>query len=556
MPKMTINHARHAMVPLLALMLSVPATGAHVSFRPDDPITVVRDARDASRVQPREYSHIRELWESTRRVGDPTRPRALDINTVDEVPDSSWFENRIGSRPMSIAEIAAGPNRGGPAPGPWTVTGAKTQGVSPGLHMKDASGQLYFVKFDPPDSPERGSGAEVISTKLLYAAGYYVPENYIAVVAREDLRLGAGASTRDRSGKKRDITEKDVDALLQKVARRPDGRYRLLASKALPGRPLGPFSYYGVRSDDPNDTVPHEHRRELRGLRVFAAWIDHVDVKGGNSLDTLVSENGRMLVRHNLLDFNSTMGNGGVGPDDRRSGYEYFLDGKQIALSLATLGVYVRPWLTIHYPDILSVGLFEGDRFDPVGWKPTLPNRAMLNAGPDDTFWAARRVMAFPDEAIRAVVDTAEYSDPRAADAIVDALIKRRDKIGREWLAGVNPLVDFAIDRDSTLSFGNAAVTARVATPAAEYRIRWFRFDNVRATRTPVGPIVAVKEPRAPVPTDLRCCDEFVGADVAALHPEHPEWQQPVRVYFRRLENRWKLTGLERLPELTEGKTP
>ena len=392
---------------LLALALSVQATGASIGFVPDDPIAVVREPGDASQVQPRQISHMRELWESTRRVGDPTSRQALDVNTIDEVPDSSWFENRIGVRPMSIAEIAAGPNRGGPAPGPWTVTHAKTEGVSPGLQMKDAAGQLYFVKFDLPASPERASGAEVISTKLLYAAGYHVPENYITVVAREDLRLAPGASTRDGS-RKRVMTEKDLDALLQKVARRPDGRYRVLTSKALPGRPLGPFSYYGVRSDDPNDTVPHEHRRALRGLRVFAAWINLVDVKSGNSLDTLVPDDGRMLVRHHLVDFNSTLGDAGVFPDDPRSGYEYFLDRKQILLSLATLGLYVRPWLTIHYPDIRSVGLFEGDRFDPTGWKPTLPNRAMLNARPDDTFWAARRVMAFSDEAIRAVVDTAD----------------------------------------------------------------------------------------------------------------------------------------------------
>jgi hypothetical protein len=535
---------------VLALALGVPATGTSIAFGPDDPIEVAAEPHDASHVQAREISHVRELWESTWRVGDAARRRALDVNTLDEVPDSSWFENRIGAHPMSIAEIAAGPNRGGPALGPWTVTRAKTEGVSPGLQMKDAAGQLYFIKFDLPASPERASGAEVISTKLLYAAGYHVPENYITVVAREDVRLAPGASIHDRSGKKRAITEKDLDALLQKVARRPDGRYRLLASKALPGRPLGPFSYYGVRSDDPNDTVPHEHRRELRGLRVFAAWINHVDVKSGNSLDTLVPEDGRMLVRHHLIDFNSTLGDAGVYRDDPRSGFEYFLDGKQILLSLATLGLYVRPWLTIHYPDIPSVGRFEGDRFEPAGWKPTLPNRAMLNARADDTFWAARRVMAFSDEAIRAVVATAQYSDPRATDAIVDALIERRDKIGREWLTRVNPLVDFAIEQDSTLNFTNAAVTARVATPATEYGIRWFRFDNARAAMTPFGPVIAVKTSHALVPADLRCCDDFIGADIAALHPQYPEWQRPVRVYFRRLENGWKLAGLERLPEL------
>ena len=104
---------------------------------------------------------------------------------------------------------------------------------------------------------------------------------------------------------------------------------------------------------------------------MFAAWINHVDVKSENSLDTLVREDERMIVRHNLIDFNATLGSAGIGPADRRSGYEYILDKKPILLSLLTLGLYVRPWLTIHYPDIPSVGRFEADRFDPARWKPT-----------------------------------------------------------------------------------------------------------------------------------------------------------------------------------------
>ena len=66
-------------------------------------------------------------------------------------------------------------------------------------------------------------------------------------------------------------------------------------------------------------------------------------------------------------------------------------------------------------------------------------------------FWAARRVMAFSDEMIRAIVKTGEYSDAAAERHLADVLIKRRDKIGAAYLPAVNPLVDFALGWDGSV---------------------------------------------------------------------------------------------------------
>ena len=41
---------------------------------------------------------------------------------------------------------------------------------------------------------------------------------------------------------------------------------------------------------------------------MFAAWTNHVDSKAINSLDTLVTENGRTVVRHHLIDFGRRWG--------------------------------------------------------------------------------------------------------------------------------------------------------------------------------------------------------------------------------------------------------
>ena len=54
--------------------------------------------------------------------------------------------------------------------------------------------------------------------------------------------------------------------------------------------------------------VPHEHRRELRALRVFGAWTNLTDWKARNTLDTVITENGKTIVKHYLQDVGSTFG--------------------------------------------------------------------------------------------------------------------------------------------------------------------------------------------------------------------------------------------------------
>ena len=95
---------------------------------------------------------------------------------------------------------------------------------------------------------------------------------------------------------------------VERSDRSADGSYQVAAGRALQGTILGGYRYAGTRPDDPNDIVPHEHRRELRALRVFGAWTNLTDLKAGNTLDTLIAENGRAWVKHYLQDVGSTFG--------------------------------------------------------------------------------------------------------------------------------------------------------------------------------------------------------------------------------------------------------
>src|SRR5262249_50575815 len=213
----------------------------------------------------------------------------------------------------------------------------------------------------------------------------------------------------------------------------------------------------GTRSDDPNDIVPHENRRELRGLRVFAAWLNHTDVKQMNTMDSFVTENGRSYVKHYLIDFGSTLGSDANLPKNVWRGHVYPISpGKTSLTQAVTLGVYLPPWLRAHYPNLRGAGAFESDAFEPEAWIPDYPNAAFLIMDDADAFWAATQVIAFSDDEIRAIVDTGDFTDHRTADWITQILIKRRDKIAAAWLSRVLPIDRFRVE-GGTLAYDDLA---------------------------------------------------------------------------------------------------
>jgi hypothetical protein len=537
-----------AVVCTFVVLIGFAASTATPKFFSDDPITREPDPGDASQVQPFPIHLSWDLLSSLiGRQGDRTPHRAQNVNTVDEVPDSSWFTNRAGSLSLTDVDVARGPDTTvGPAPGRWTVVSGKSEGVRPGFTILDSRGIRWFVKFDAPGYPEQATGAEVVSTKLFWAIGYNVAETHVATICRNDLVLGDGA-TITLNGKRRRLTTGDIDRVLAQADRSPDGSYRALVSKALEGKPVGEFLYYGTRADDPNDIVAHENRRELRGMGLAAAWIDRVDAKAGNTLDTLVVDSGKTTVRHHVLDFGSTLGSGGTAPNEYWEGYEYLWTGAQLK-KLPGLGFPVEPWRTIHYPTLRGVGRFEGDHFDPAMWKSRVPNAAYVRADADDTFWAARKVMAITDSMIAAAVKSGKYSDPAAERYLVQTLIKRRDAIGRSYLAKIDPVVNPTLAPNGALRFANVAVDSDLASGPTAYQATWWQFDNATGEATRMLDRTESREPSMQGPRSLPGdLGAFVRVDITAISTAHPPWNVPVRAYFRRTEDGWSLVGLERM---------
>jgi hypothetical protein len=541
-------------------LLWAERNAAAPKFFEDDPIARAVDTQDASKAQPRRisltYDAVINLFG---RPGLQAVERAGNVNTIGEVPDSSWFTNRAGARPLSPAEVERGPNDdAGPAPGKWMVS-QKSDGVSPGFTITDERGRRFFVKFDPPGLPELATGAEAVVTRLFHALGYNVPQVLIGTLRRDNLAITKGSTVRVLGGSRRPMRESDIDEQLRRAHRSADGSYRVTLGEALEGKPLEGFLYTGTRPDDPNDIVPHENRRELRGLRVFSAWVNHTDAKAINSLDMLVPRDGRSVVKHYLIDFNATLGSAGVGLRERRDGYEYLAEFGPAKKALPAFGFYVRPWLTIDYPAIKGIGRFESKQFVPEQWRPRVPNPAYVRSRPDDTYWAARKLMALSDELIRAAVKAGRYSDPHAEQFLSDALIERRDKIGRAWLTAVNPVADPSLTADGTLTFRNPAVDYGFAAAPAGYRIVWYRFDNTSGQSSRIGEsTVAATQATAPADALVRVRPDtslpggrgvFVRADISAVQGAQPSWSTPVQAYFRRGADGWRLVGFDRMPD-------
>ena len=537
---------------LLAVAFRCIVDTAGPKFRSDDPLAREPDSQDAAGVKESDIGLVYNLGynlfvTASRR---PEHVRALNVNTIDEVPDSSWFTNRIGAKPLTAADIVRQSTPGPPpASEKWTVIREKSAGFAPGFTARDAKGETWFISFDPPSNPEGATGAMIIASKIFWALGYNQVETFLTTIDRRTLQIDPEATVRRPSGARTPMTQADLDEVFERAARGSDGLYRAAAGRLLSGRVVGAFRYRGTRSDDPNDIVPHEHRRELRALRVFGAWSNLTDMKAGNTLDTVVKRDDRAVVVHYLQDVGSTFGMGANAPHDWDEGWEYLYEGDTTKKRLLSMGFSRSPWQTAHYDEHPAVGRFEAESFDPLTWKPRVPTAAFIEMRDDDAFWAARRVMAFDDATIRGLVEVAAFSDPAAAAQLTATLIARRDKIGRAYLTRINPIVDPVLDDEGTLMFANAAVRTRVATSPASYRAAWFTFDNAKGSTSALGEtrssLESMKTP-APLPTTPGA---FVKIEIAAVGAPHQSWNRPLHVYFERQQAGWKLIGVERMPE-------
>jgi hypothetical protein len=528
-------------------------------FYPDDPVWRDDDMRTipppAEHDLSKSYEFVANTFSETARSFGP----ALNVNTLGEVPDSSWFTNRLGQREMTIDEVLRGPNQvDGPAPGTWQITGRPDAGITPKFTIRDARGDTYMIKLDPPSNPELPSSVELIATKLFHAIGYWVPEDFIVTFTPERLSVAPGARARNASGDRVSFDMTDVARWLKRFPREADGSIRALASRYVPGTVVGQFMYTGRRSDDPNDLYPHERRRELRGMRVFAAWLNHDDARSINSIDTYIEEDGRHYIRHYMQDFGSVLGSGSTSAQQPRGGYEYLIEPGKVVKGLASFGFYERDWQSAKWSRNTSIGNIEAEVFDPATWKTEYPNPSFNQMDAADAFWAASIMSRFTNTMIRSIVEESRLSDSGAAAHLADVIIKRRDKTVRWGISRTNPLDRFEIrsGQTPTLGFDNAAVRLKVVEQLSpRYIVRWAPFDNRSGETQSIHSEIETASTVATIPSGIWGPPDDAGlryavALISTRHPQFTHWVSPVVVTLRNRNGALDVVGIARPTDL------
>jgi hypothetical protein len=513
--------------PVLFVLVASGCAATDRAFSLRDPMTVDTDLRPvtvACRVSPtpkdpRNVSCAPDvyvsplIWDGTdnmvfrplsEALGVVHHGEAVNANSLDEVADSSWFTNRIGTHAMSTEEVVRGAcnpalilDAEGSADGTWLIDHGKTDGSSPGFRVNIPGKGKYLFKGEPKDQPEHPSAASVIGAAVYEAVGFNTSCEQIVYFRPSLLKLAPGLKHKGNFGADEPFDQKVVDKILGDSPHR-GGLVRMQASAWLTGYLLGPFSYTGTRPDDPADIIPHDDRRELRGGRVLAAWLDHFDAREQNSMDSWMADahGGKGKpdaspghVVHYYLDTSDCLGSEWAWEEiTRRLGYSYVADWGDMARDLVTLGIPTRPWDRVRREKGQeSFAFFNVKDFEPDQWKNEYPNAAFSRMTEQDGAWMARILARFTPEMVEALGGASKFSDSRKSAYLTSVLQGRLDKILERYLTRLSPLTNVHVAGTDALCAEDLAETRRLR-PSTE-----FRYD-ARLSTSAVQPLAVARQ--------------------------------------------------------------
>lgn len=329
---------------------------------------------------------------------DPHRiPDSEDVNSVDEVPASSWF---AGGEPT----FEGFHRNGAPAP---PLREVKSDGPLPaGTRVfVDREGSRWEVTSDEKNRGGMRPAAGAIASRLVWALGYFAAESYVIRMDGEP-----------------------VLAVRYPAARGPHADRDAVD--------LGPTTALGTRLDDPNDVVDHQRRRTLRAFGLVAAWLGIDEVRPHVMRDVYVGVPGVGFVQHQVVGLSDALGVGKLvgilhDTDEGRPVHDPWL-------ALGTLGFAPKESLASSATPFARVGVFPVD-VRPSAYRLAVPFPAAIEAQLGDLYWVGKRIAHITHSRIGEAVSAGDL-DPDASAYLDECLLRRRDAVARYAMSLVTPL--------------------------------------------------------------------------------------------------------------------
>ena len=286
---------------------------------------------------------------------------------------------------------------------------------------------------------------------------------------------------------------------------------------------------------------------------LFSAWTNHDDSRAQNTQASWVELDEKHHIRHWLIDFGSLFGAGNVDRPLPKIGRDYWLAPGGVLKSAVGFGFSVPKYREVEWPNFRryeAVGRWEAEYFDPLEWRNEYPNPAFVRMTPRDAFWAAKLLMRFTREDLKAIVDTAEFVDADQAQYFLDVLVERQQRTGKFGIDILNPLDRFTVS-DDRLEFENLSERyGFTAAGSTSYRVAWSLYDNAAGRiLESLGTATTQREPYASLPELGRVVGSrspLLTVEIASLHVAHADWERPLRVYLRSNGASYDIVGIER----------